>query len=350
MTKSRSRHVAKQQAAATVDGSLLFDLSPIRALEGFELHARAAVMVGRPTWDQFRAALTFAVSAQESSPYWVGDLLAYAETRLEWAGLMDDLLSSTGLARQTLINRAFVARHVDPETRELSPSISHSQEVASLTPAEQRVWLDKAKSEEMSTSELRREIRSAKRRKTIEGQATLEGQFRVIYADPPWKYGSGTKGGSRIEDHYPAMSIEEMCKLPVEAHTTPDAALFMWVTAPLLLQNPGPREVIEAWGFTPKTGIVWDKVRGIGGSYVYVRHEHLIIATRGSCLPDVTEPMIQSVHVERREGPHSTKPETFRKAIARIYTKGPYLELFGREPVDGWTVFGDDARLWHEQV
>lgn len=350
MTNRRSRTVTRQQA--TVDGSLLFDISPIRALEGFELRARSAVVIGRPTPDQFQAALTFAVSAQESSPYWVGDLLAYAETRTEWNDMMDGLLSSTGLSRQTLINRAFVARHVDADTRELSPSISHSQEVAALPPAEQRVWLGRAKSEEMTTNELRREIRAAKRRRVIEGQATLEGQFRVIYADPPWEYGSGTKGGSRVSDSFPPMSIEDICKLPVEAHSTPDAVLFMWVTAPLLYQNPGPREVIEAWGFTPKTGVVWDKVRGIGGSYVYVRHEHLIIATRGSCLPDVVEPMMQSVHTERRPSDfeHSEKPETFRKAIQRIYTKGPYLELFGRRPVEGWTVFGNDARLWHEQV
>lgn len=28
------------------------------------------------------------------------------------------------------------------------------------------------------------------------------------------------------------------------------------------------------------------------------------------------------------------------------YTRGPYLELFGRKKVEGWSVFGNDARLW----
>lgn len=332
----------------TVNEDRLFDLNPIK-LDGFRLFAHAAKPAGRPGLSQLRAALTFAVAAQESSPFWIGDLLAYAESRADLSEALDELQSSLGLARGTVHNRRYVAKNVSQEVRQLAPGYGHAAEVASLPPAEQREWMETATKEGLSTNELRREIRAKARRRTVQGQAVLEGRYRVIYADPPWSYGQGTKGGSRIEDQYPPMSIADICALPVEVHTTPDAVLFMWVTAPLLLQNPGPREVIEAWGFTPKTGIVWDKVRGIGGSYVYVRHEHLIIATRGSCLPDVAEPMMQSVHVERRPNDfeHSQKPETFRKAIQRIYTTGPYLELFGRKPVEGWTVFGNDARLWH---
>lgn len=334
-------------AATVVEGATLFDLQPI-TLDGFRLTARAATPVGRPTYDHIRAALTFAVAAQEASPYWVGDILTYAESRADLSDQIDTLASETGLARKTLYNRLYVSKNVGPAARELAPSASHAAEVAALAPAEQREWMDKARTNALSTAELRREIRASKRRGVIQGQAVLEGKYRVIYADPPWAYGSGTKGGSRVEDHYPSMSIEDIGKLPVEAHTTPDAVLFMWTTAPLILQNPGPRDVLEAWGFTYKTNIVWDKVLGIGGNYTYVRHEHLVIATRGSCLPDVTEKMIQSVHVERRTE-HSVKPDTFRKAIERVYTTGPYLELFGRQKVAGWTVFGNDARLWKQQ-
>ncbi|MHB1260371.1 MAG: MT-A70 family methyltransferase [Thermoplasmatota archaeon] len=349
-TPSRVRQGIGQGNPAS--GTLLFDISPIRAFEGIELRARGVVFRGNVTEDAWRSALSFAASAQEAGPYWVGELLAYAETRQGWSDMIDAAMSSLGMARHTLINQTYIARNVGVEARLLSPSISHSAEVAAMPPAEQKVWLSKARDGEMTRNELRREIRADKRRRTIEGQATLEGQYRVIYADPPWSYGSGTKGGSRVQDSFPPMSMEDIMKLPIEAHSTPDAVLFMWVTAPMLYENPGPRDIIEAWGFKPKTGIVWDKVRGVGGSYAYIRHEHLIIATRGSCLPDVTEPMIQSVHVERRPNDfeHSEKPATFRKAIERVYTKGPYLELFGREPVPGWTVFGNDARLWHEQV
>jgi hypothetical protein len=48
----------------------------------------------------------------------------------------------------------------------------------------------------------------ARRRKIIEGQAVLEGQYRVIYADYPWPYGDRPKSGSGAQQHYPGMPID----------------------------------------------------------------------------------------------------------------------------------------------
>jgi N6-adenosine-specific RNA methylase IME4 len=197
----------------------------------------------------------------------------------------------------------------------------------------------------------------------VRGQSLLEGQFRVIYADPAWKYGNRPPSGSGAGEHYPTMTYQELAALPVAAHAAADAVLFMWVTAPMLYDAvtidghdvPGPYHVIRSWGFTPKTGAVWDKVDHNFGNYFSVRHEHLIIATRGSCTPDRPTPQPDSVITERvprgDDGArvHSRKPEVFRKVIEKLYD-GPYLELFGRRRVEGWTVFGNDARLWAEGV
>lgn len=39
-------------------------------------------------------------------------------------------------------------------------------------------------------------------------------QYGIIYANPPWRY--DRKHGSGVaENHYPTMSIEEICALPV---------------------------------------------------------------------------------------------------------------------------------------
>ena len=35
--------------------------------------------------------------------------------------------------------------------------------------------------------------------------------------------------------------------------------------------------------------------------------------------------------------------------IEKLYD-GPYLELFGRSPIDGWQVFGNDASLWAQEA
>ena len=88
---------------------------------------------------------------------------------------------------------------------------------------------------------------------------------------------------------------------------------------------------------------MWDKQLHNVGAYVSNRHEFLLICTKGSATPDRVTPMLDSV-VSVQKGKHSEKPAQFRKMIERLYD-GPYLELFGREQVEGWTVYGNDPAL-----
>lgn len=329
----------------------LFDARPFE-IDGFKLTSRTATAIGKPTAEQWQNAIQFATASHEASPYWIGDLLAYADTRRDWARIKDQMMTATGLSEKTLDNHKYISQRLNATIRTMAPSISHAAEVAPYPPKEQERYLTKAKDEGWTRRELRQHIGATKRTRVLDGQATLQGQYRVIYADPPWAYSNATPlpDGSlkRAAQVYPTMSLADLCKLPVQAHALPDAVLFLWVTAPLLLQNPGPREVLEAWGFQYKTNYVWDKVLGMPGSYSYVSHEHLIVATRGSGTPDI--PINQhdhdSVFTIRRQGEHSEKPDAARAMITKLYPRGPYLELFGRKPVDGWTVFGNDARLW----
>jgi N6-adenosine-specific RNA methylase IME4 len=45
--------------------------------------------------------------------------------------------------------------------------------------------------------------------------------------------------------------------------------------------------------------------------------------------------------VMSRIGAHSVKPGEVRRRIERLFP-GPYLELYGRRPVPGWTVWGNE--------
>lgn len=321
------------------------DLRPL-TLGSYTLTATGLEVKGRPSWEEHVAAGDFIQRAQKASGFWLADWLRYGESRKDWQSRLDQAVDATGLSEKRLKNIRAVGA-IATEVRREDVEFGIHEAVASLSTADQAEWLERAAEEGWSVSELKLELRASKRRKVLKGQAVLEGVYRVIYADPPWQYGDRPPSGSGAQQHYDGMTIEALCGLPVQAHTYPDAVLFMWVTAPLLLQHPGPREVIEAWGFTPKTGLVWDKVNHGFGHYVSVRHEHLIIATRGSCTPDRPVPMPDSVVTERQAGEHSSKPASFRKLIEQLYD-GPYLELFGREPVEGWSVFGDDAALWGE--
>ena len=169
-------------------------------------------------------------------------------------------------------------------------------------------------------------------------------KYRVIYADPPWAYGNSgiindDNYGHAVR-HYPSMTIEELCAMgdDIKATTEQDAVLFLWVTSPLL-EECFP--VIKAWGFKYKTSFVWDKVRHNFGHYNSVRHELLLVCTRGSCTPDATE-LFDSVQSIEKSRTHSEKPEEFRTIIDTLYPHGKRLELFSRTQAEGWEVWGNE--------
>jgi len=168
-----------------------------------------------------------------------------------------------------------------------------------------------------------------------------KGKYRIIYADPPWKYGSDrTLYGGDPEEHYPCMTIKELCAMPICDICENDSVLFLWVTSPILEES---FDVISSWGFEYKTSFVWDKVKHNMGYYNSVRHELLLVCTRGSCLPDVKK-LFDSVHTEERTE-HSTKPEHFRMIIDTIYPSGKRIEIFARKQIKGWASYGNECKV-----
>lgn len=322
-------------------------IEPI-VIGSYTLTETGLIIKGKPSYGEHEGVGDFIKRAHRCSGFWMADWLRYGETRADWTERLSQIVDATGLSEKRVKNIRAVGG-IEQSVRRPGVEFGLHEVVAGLAPSEQAAWLERCESNGWDRHELRLNLKAAKRKRIIDGQAVLKGQYRVIYADYPWLYGNRQPSGSGALDHFPGMTIEAGCELPVKAHSRPDAVLFFWVTAPMLMEAPGPRDIIHAWGFEPKTQIIWDKVEHNVGSYVSVRHELLIIATRGSCTPDRPTPMIDSVVTERRIGEHSAKPETFRKIIERMYD-GPYLELFGREPVVGWDVFGNDARLWAEQA
>lgn len=343
-----SRHPAGGKTPRVIQSGAI-QLGP-----NFALTQSGLVVTGRPSFQQWAGIGDVLHFLDAGVPYAIGDWLAYGESREEWGEKIHQAMGVTGLSEKTLRNYVAIARSVEEPERLLAQTVAHASEVAALPRPDQTKWLDKSRTEGWTRHELRKHIRSAKRMRVIEGQATLEGMFRVFLADPGWRYdsaGGASDGAFRTaEETYPTMSIEDLCRLPVAAHALPDSVLFLWVTAPMLLENPGPREVIEAWGFKPKSGMVWDKVLGNFGNYVRVHHEHLIIATRGSCTPDAPTPQPDSVQTVRRSDEHSEKPEEFRQIIDRLYTHGRKVELFARKQTPGWIALGNDCRLWDKEM
>lgn len=188
-------------------------------------------------------------------------------------------------------------------------------------------------------------IRNMKRDQVADKVQDLpKGKYRVIYADPPWQYsnsGAIADGDhySRHEKHYPPMALSDICALNVRGLSADDAVLFLWSTSPLL---EDAFKVINAWGFKYKASFVWDKMKHNFGHYNSVRHEFLLIATKGSCVPDNGKLHDSVVGIERTE--HSEKPSRFREIIDEIYSNGPRIELFARGAIPAnWVAWGNEA-------
>lgn len=166
----------------------------------------------------------------------------------------------------------------------------------------------------------------------------------VLVADPPWPFRDSLPGRGRgAAKHYPLLSVEDICSFPLPP-LAPSCVLFLWRVSS---QVKEAYEVIDAWGFEPKTELAWIKKTSKGklamgmGRTLRAAHETCIVATRGKPQPLVHN--ILSVF-EAQRGRHSEKPDAFYCIVEQLFA-GPYTELFARRPRAGWTCLGNDPAL-----
>jgi len=188
--------------------------------------------------------------------------------------------------------------------------------------------------------EINREKQSSRRKNQIAETPTIpDGKYNVIYADPPWKYTFGFDIHGAADRHYKTLSPQEIADLPVQSLFEDNAVLFMWATSPKL---EDAFTVINGWGFEYKTSFIWDKVKHNMGHYNSVRHEFLLICTKGS-FPKQSDTLIDSVVSIERSDEHSEKPEEFRKIIEDMYPLSKKIELFSRKKdIPGWKTWGNE--------
>ncbi|MDA9499297.1 MT-A70 family methyltransferase [Bradyrhizobium sp. CCBAU 11357] len=201
-------------------------------------------------------------------------------------------------------------------------------------------------------------------------------KYPVIYADPAWRRYQGVTDRS-YENHYPTMTWDEICALPVAEMMLPDAWLFLWIPRAHAfalheieteVEVVGTGEIVRArvpmplgyavaksWGFDSySTLAVWTKTDpdhpGVAGTGKIFRDqdELLLLFKRGQGLP-MPEKKFGSNHRERpRE--HSRKPDFYREMIASMAGGLPVLELFARVDAEhplpeGWGAWGNQAAV-----
>ncbi len=174
-------------------------------------------------------------------------------------------------------------------------------------------------------------------------------RFGTILADPPWRFINRT--GKMAPEHkrlarYETMTVEEICALPVVDAARDRAHLYLWVPNALM---PDGLRVMEAWGFTYKSNLIWHKIRKDGGPdgrgvgfYFHNVTEMILFGVRGKNIRTLAPGRSQVNFMATRKQEHSRKPDE-QYAIIEACSEGPYFELFARGRRSGWMSWGAQA-------
>lgn len=155
------------------------------------------------------------------------------------------------------------------------------------------------------------------------------GKYDVIVVDPPWRYEA-----ERIP--YPTMTLEDIQRLPVPDIAADDSTLWLWTTNS---QMRHAYSCLDAWGFTERTILTWDKDRRSGtGKFLIGVTEHVILATKGTPTFCVTT---QTTILRAPSGRHSEKPSAFYSLVEQLCPSRRRIDLFARRPRSGWATWGD---------
>lgn len=176
-----------------------------------------------------------------------------------------------------------------------------------------------------------------KRKREFPPPPPLTGSYGLIYADPPWRYDFAETDSTRVENHYPTLTVEEICELEIPAE--PDCVLYMWATAPKLREA---LQVVAAWEFEYVTNAVWVKDRIGMGYWFRGRHELLLVGKRGNVSPPEESVRPDSV-IEAPRGDHSAKPEAVYTVLESLYPDSTKIELFARGERPGWVSWGNET-------
>jgi N6-adenosine-specific RNA methylase IME4 len=305
------------------------------------------------TEEEWIAAGELLGKVERSVSWWLGDWWRFKNKSWGEKRAIVDAPDWDGPPYQTASNAAWVCEsYPEVSRRRETLSFKHHAEVASLPVDKQEDLLDwceetiATKGRPRSTSELRGEKH---RRATSVGLVPssdtcteedlsallLSGRkFGCIYADPPWLYDNqGTRAATG--NHYKGLTVDELCKLPIRELAAADAHLHLWTTNGFLFEAP---KIFEAWGFEFRSTFAWVKPQIGIGNYWRNSHELLLTAIRGDAKRFNDHSMSSWLQCNR--GEHSSKPEQVRSMLQKA-SNGPYLELFGRLPAEGWTVWGN---------
>lgn len=172
-------------------------------------------------------------------------------------------------------------------------------------------------------------------------------KYQVIYADPPWQYGSWGKANPKSRPNskvypmpYPTMTVEQIKLLPVNTISDDSCDLYLWTTQKYMRDA---FDVLQEWGFKYCQTLTWCKMpRGTGQGGLYCPTTEFLVLGRKGKMPIKKRVDTTWWQIKRPHNSHSTKPDFFRNLVAQM-GNAPRIELFARKKTDGWDVWGNEV-------
>lgn len=146
----------------------------------------------------------------------------------------------------------------------------------------------------------------------------LNQRFGCLLVDPPWP-----------NRHAVAMSIQQICDLPVAELALEQSHLHLWTPDENIFDA---QLVLQAWGFELAGVFVWVRPTRGSGRFWRCSHELLLLGIKGDC--EFRSKTAMSWVQANRRG-KGKKPTKIRRIIESV-SPGPYVELFSNLETKGW--------------
>lgn len=259
----------------------------------------------------------------------LGDLAGQVETHYGEADIQK-YAERIGVPPVTLRDYRRVAEAYELVERSTILSWGHHQVLSARN--DRLKWLPRAAEADWSIAELRDELR-----KNPEG--VEEGTYRTIVLDPPWpmeRIQREVRPNQTPELAYPTMSVDDIRGWKLKDYAAPEGChVYLWTTHKYLPQGFG---IFNDWGVKYECLLTWVKNVGFTPFSFMYSTEHVLFGRVGSLS---LMKLGERTDIQGKVREHSRKPDEFYDLV-RTVSPGPRLDVFSREPMEGFDQLGDE--------
>lgn len=183
-----------------------------------------------------------------------------------------------------------------------------------------------------------RDVLNESKRQRVGNVPLPEGKYSTIILDPPWAIEKilRKERPNQFDIDYPTWTIEEIMALPLQTLAENNGChIYLWTTHKYL---PIAFDVLEAWGAKYQCLLTWVKNVGMTPFSWMYSTEHCLFARIGEL--NLLK-MGKRLDFNGKVREHSRKPDEFYDLVREVSPE-PRIDMFGREPHDGFEVWGNE--------